>query len=132
MSDAKERLPDERGGVAHHFVIISRAENGEAIEIDGYLHANVYPDGRLGEVFLQCGKEGQSQAMLSQWAIALSVGIQYGAPVEDFLRKFVGARFEPSGRTRSSEVPVCTSPVDYVARWLLLKCCGVDLRKAGS
>lgn len=116
----RERLPDEREGVTHHFCIITK--DGETVkEIDGYLQIGLYPDGRVGELFLKVGKSGDFHAVLDQFAVAYSIALQEGAPFEAFTQKFVGARFEPFGMTKNKEIPFCTSVLDYCARFLLLR-----------
>lgn len=117
----REKLETDRAGIVHHFTIIAKMTDGNVGELKGYLQTGTYPDGRLGEVFVKLGKEGEFHALIDQWAIAVSVALQYGAPVGDFLRKFVGARFDPYGATNNKEIPRCTSVVDYAARWLLSK-----------
>lgn len=57
--------------------------------------------------------------LLDQWAIAASVALQMGADFESFIGKFVGSRFEPSGATKNKDIPRTTSPLDYIARFLL-------------
>jgi ribonucleoside-diphosphate reductase alpha chain len=121
MKREREKLPDDREGVTHHFVIMSAHPDGGTYDVDGYITTGQYPDGRLGELFVKVGKSDGSHAMLDQWAISVSYALQYGAPLDGFLGKFVGARFEPSGATKNKEIPRCTSPVDYVARYLLLR-----------
>lgn len=129
----REKLDDLREGVTHHFTVFYRVdvdETGKPIEapdqarveeIDGYIQTGCYADGRLGEVFLKIGRAGDQYAMLDQWAIAFSIALQYGAPLEDLCRKFVGSRFAPFGATRNADIRQCTSLVDYAARWILMK-----------
>lgn len=121
----RERMGEERPGLTHHFVILTRVEdeNGEPqiLAVKGYIQTGTYPDGRLGEVFVKLGKIGHTTAWIDQWATAVSIALQYGAPVEDLFRKFVGTNFEPAGRTRNPAIPKCTSLVDYTARFLLDK-----------
>lgn len=111
----RERMPELREGLTCKFEIYTRDD----ITVDGYVTTGCYPDGRLGEVFVKVGKVGDESALLDQWAIAVSTALQYGAPFEDFVFKFLGTRFEPSGSTTTPEVKRCTSPIDFVARWLL-------------
>ena len=113
----REHLPDERQSVIHRFVIIDK----DSVEHKGYIQVGVYEDGRVGEIFVKLGKPGQESAWIDQWAISTSVALQFGAPFETFIQKFVGARFEPAGATQCKEIPRVTSLVDYCARWLLLK-----------
>lgn len=118
----RERLADVRMGVTHHFTIITKTPDEDGVqEIDGYVQTGVYEDGRLGEIFIRIGKTGATEAMYEQWAIAASMALQYGVPVEAFFRKFLGTRFEPSGATANKDIKRCTSVLDYVSRWVLLK-----------
>jgi ribonucleoside-diphosphate reductase alpha chain len=119
----RERLPDDREGVTLRFRIISNAIDGSGLyETKGYVQSGVYPDGKLGEIFVKTGKPGGTEALLDQWAVSTSVALQYGAPVDELLRKFVGTQFEPSGAVTGVEgIKRCTSPLDLVARYLLMK-----------
>lgn len=121
----KQRLPEERRGVTHHFSILTKRTDPEGldrlVEIDGYLQTGEYEDGRLGEIFLKVGKAGAESAWIDQWALLFSVALQYGAPVEELAKKFVGTNFEPYGATKNKDIPRCTSVLDYVARYLLAK-----------
>lgn len=100
----------ERKSITHHITIG---------EFDGYIHAGVYDDGSLCEIFLTASKEGSTvSGLLDSWAIAVSHALQYGDPLEDLVKKYSGMRFEPSGMTHNPEIPICTSVVDYIMRWL--------------
>jgi Zn finger protein HypA/HybF involved in hydrogenase expression len=123
-------------GVTHHFTITAKCDLHDAdsplradcercggsgtYEVKGYIIANPYPDGRLGEIFISVGKTSSSEVWIDQWARAASFALQYGAPVDDFFRKFVAQSFEPSGPTKSKKIPRCSSVLDYVARYCLL------------
>ena len=118
----REKLQEEREGITHHFTIITRNAAGDGIEeVDGYIQTGLYPDGRVGEIFVKVGKAGEHHAMIDQWAIAFSVALQYGAPFDDLCAKFRHARFEPSGATKNKDIPRCSSVVDYAVQWLLAK-----------
>jgi len=121
----REKLPNDRAGITLHFVIhaVEETPNGHVVvETDGYLQSGQYADGRLGELFLKCGKQGDHHAVLDSWAISTSIAIQYGAPVDELLNRFVGARFEPSGAVTGVEgIKRCTSPLDLVCSFLLQK-----------
>lgn len=128
----REKLEDTREGITHHFTIYTKNEDNSGVhEVDGYIQTGLYKNGRLGEVFVKVGKQGDFHALVDQWAIAVSVALQYGAPMEDFLKKFVGARFEPSGATTNKEIPRCTSIVDYTSKWLLHKYCNKTTQNIG-
>lgn len=134
----KERLEVDRAGTTHHFTITARCDLHDAgdaaqlrdcekcggsgvYEVKGYITVNTYPDGRLGEIFVGVGKTTSTEAWIDQWARAASFALQYGAPVDEFFGKFVATRFEPSGATRHKVIKRCTSVLDYVARWVLLR-----------
>lgn len=129
----RERLPDERLGTTHRFVIHSVDENGQPYDYKGYLTIGLYPDGRVGEIFLKMDKVGSTlSGMLDSFAIAVSMLLQSGTPLEDIIKKFKGTRFAPEGRTDTKREDggyvVATSPVDYVCRWLEGKFLPVEVK----
>ena len=84
-----------------------------------YLRTGEYPDGRLGEIFLDMHKEGAAfRSMLSCFAIAVSIGLQYGVPLEKFVKTFTFTRFEPNGMTDHPNIKTATSVIDFVFRVL--------------
>jgi hypothetical protein len=133
----REKLPDERSGPVHHFVLTvkctkcerrgklnpncSRCKGEGMYEVDGYLRVGCYADGRVGEIFLTVGKIGDRFAIYDSWCKAFSIALQFGAPLIDMCRVYVGVRNEISGATASKAIPRCTSIEDYCARWLLSK-----------
>lgn len=129
---ARERLPDERDSITHHFVIhyAPAALEGvegttELLEIDGYIHAGVYADGRLGEVFIRIAKMGEeTSGTMDGLATTLSLALQCGAPLEQLCSKYVGTKFSPYGATNNPAIPRCTSLLDYLGRWLAMKFLG--------
>ena len=146
----QEKLPKERAGITHKFEIYVKMPKQAHDEedhfewIDGYIQANCYPAdyggdaatpeqarlrGQLGEIFLTVGKQGAAEAMLGQWAMAFSLALQYGVPLEKLCRKFLGAQFAPAGATKNPDIPRCTSLVNYVVRWVLIKFGGAEVRK---
>lgn len=127
----REKLPDVRPGVTHHFTIIAAHPDGGVQEIDGYIQTGIYDDGRLGEIFMRVGKTGTAEAavMYEQWAIAASMALQYGVPVDAFFGKFLGTNFEPSGATTNKTIPRVTSVLDYVSRWVLSRYGSDEVRK---
>jgi len=88
--------------------------------VEGYIISNCYPDGRLGEIFLQgVGKEGSTvTGLMNLVAILISVALQYGVPLEQMTRFMRGMDFEPKGMTTDPEIPQATSLPDYIARYL--------------
>ena len=88
---------------------------------EGYLTAGSYPDDGLGEVFLKFGKQGSTLAgVMDAFSIAISIGLQYGVPLETFVEKFTNMRFEPAGMTDDPDVRMAQSVMDYVFRRLAL------------
>ena len=106
----RRRLPDERRAIAHKFSIGGH---------EGYIHVGLYEDGSPGEVFLRMNKEGSViSGLMDSVAILTSVALQYGVPLESLVNKFSHVRFEPSGFTSNSDIPMAKSIMDYVFRWL--------------
>lgn len=112
----RERLPDERRSITRT-LRLKWPEDGT--DFDTYVTCGVYPDGRLGEIFLRAGKEGETLGgVLDALATSISIGLQYGIPLEVFVNKFKALRFEPAGFTGNPEIPRVTSPLDYLFRFL--------------
>ncbi|KGN36350.1 vitamin B12-dependent ribonucleotide reductase [Knoellia subterranea] len=108
----RERLPKRRNSQTTSFAI------GGA---EGYMTAGTYEDGRLGEVFLKFGKQGSTLAgVMDAFSIAISVGLQYGVPLETYVEKYTNMRFEPAGMTDDQDIRMGQSLVDYVFRRLAL------------
>ena len=88
---------------------------------EGYLTAGSYADDGLGELFLKFGKQGSTLAgVMDAFSIAVSIGLQYGVPLETFVEKFTNLRFEPAGLTDDPDVRMAQSIMDYVFRRLAL------------
>jgi len=101
-----------------------------------FLRTGEYPDGKLGEIFIDMHKEGAAfRSMLNLFAIAVSNGLQYGVPLEEYVEKFTFTRFEPSGMTDHPNVKFCTSIIDFVFRILGMEYLGrtdfVQVKPAG-
>ena len=109
----RERLPDRRTGYIQKAVV-----GGHKV----YLHTGEYDDGRLGEIFLDMHKEGAAfRSLMNNFAIAVSVGLQYGVPLEEFVEAFTFTRFEPAGLVRgNSTIKNATSILDYIFRELAI------------
>ena len=106
----RRRLPPTRVSVTHKFAIEGH---------DGYITAGLYDDGSPGEIFLTMAKEGSAlSGTMDAFATSISLALQYGVPLRDLVNKFSHMRFEPSGRTENSEIPVAQSIVDYIFRWM--------------
>ncbi|MEX1163740.1 MAG: vitamin B12-dependent ribonucleotide reductase, partial [Nitriliruptor sp.] len=97
----------------------------------GYLTAGEYPGDGLAEIFLKLGKQGSTlSGLLDAFAISLSIGLQYGVPLETYVSKFMNMRFEPAGMTDDPEIRFSTSLVDYVARKLAIEYLPFEKREA--
>ncbi len=107
----RKRMPRERESITHKFSIAGH---------EGYITAGKYEDGTVGEIFLtDIGKEGSTmRGLLNAFATAISIGLQYGVPLDVFVRKFSYMRFEPEGITGNPEIPFAKSMPDYIMRWL--------------
>jgi len=133
------KLPDERPGITHKFHI-GQGELGH-----GYLTISTYPDSSdVGEIFIKMRKPPETpvpgylvgdayveglngtvgdlstflRGVLDQLAISISIGLQRGIPLETYASKYKNMRFPPDGRTHNNDLPMCTSIVDYIARYL--------------
>ena len=116
----RKRLPKSRTGTTTSFAV------GGA---EGYMIANSYPDDGLGEVFLKMAKQGSTLAgMMDAFSIAISVGLQYGVPLETYISKFTNMRFEPAGLTEDPDVRMAQSILDYIFRRLALDYLPFDVR----
>ncbi len=108
----RKRLPKSRPAMTTSFSV------GGA---EGYMTSGAYADGALGEVFLKLGKQGSTLAgVMDAFSIAVSIGLQYGVPLETFVEKFTNLRFEPSGMTDDPDVRIAQSMMDYIFRRLAL------------
>jgi len=106
----RRTLPAKRFGFTQKAKI-----NGQAI----FLRTGEYSDGTLGEIFIDMAKEGATmRSMLNCFAIAISIGLQYGVPLEEFVEKFVFTRFEPSGMVEHPNIKTTTSIIDFMFRAL--------------
>jgi ribonucleoside-diphosphate reductase alpha chain len=98
---------------------------------EGYMTSGSYPDDGLGEIFLKMSKQGSTLAgMMDAFSIAVSIGLQYGVPLEQFVSKFTNMRFEPAGMTDDPDVRMASSVVDYIFRRLALDYLPFDSRSA--
>jgi ribonucleoside-diphosphate reductase alpha chain len=107
----RRRMPAERESITHKFSIAGQ---------EGYITAGKYEDGTVGEIFLtDIGKEGSTlRGMMNAFATAVSLGLQYGVPLEVLVDKFSYMRFDPEGITKNQEIPFAKSMPDYIMRWL--------------
>ncbi|SEA89569.1 vitamin B12-dependent ribonucleotide reductase [Rubrimonas cliftonensis] len=111
VAKAREKLPQRRKGYTQKAMV-----GGHKV----YLRTGEYQDGRLGEIFIDMHKEGAAfRAMMNNFAIAVSVGLQYGVPLEEFVDAFTFTRFEPAGLVQGNDsIKNATSIIDYVFREL--------------
>jgi ribonucleoside-diphosphate reductase alpha chain len=118
----RRRMPRERHSLTHKFSIAGH---------EGYITAGEYEDGTVGEVFLtDVGKEGSTiKGLMNAFATAVSIGLQYGVPLETFVRKFAYMRFEPEGYTGNPEIPFAKSMPDYIMRWVASRYGDADLQE---
>jgi ribonucleoside-diphosphate reductase alpha chain len=106
----RERLPHTRRSLTHKFDIQGH---------EGYINVGFYPDGRPGELFITMAKEGSTiGGLMDVLGTAISIGLQYGVPLEVFVNKFAHSRFEPAGFTKNPDIPIAKSIADYIFRWL--------------
>jgi ribonucleoside-diphosphate reductase alpha chain len=118
----RKRLPSVRPSETRSFQV------GDA---EGYITAGMYPDDGLGEIFLKTSKQGSTlSGVMDAFAIAVSIGLQYGVPLESFVSKFINMKFEPSGMTNDPDIRFATSLVDYVFRRLALDHLPIAQREA--
>ncbi len=113
----RERLPGRRKGYTQKAVV-----GGHKV----YLRTGEYEDGRIGEVFIDMHKEGAAfRSLMNNFAIAISIGLQYGVPLEEFVEAYTFTRFEPSGLVEGNDtIKMATSVVDYIFRELAISYLG--------
>jgi ribonucleoside-diphosphate reductase alpha chain len=108
----RRRLPKQRSATVTRFSVAGS---------EGYMTASSYPDDGVGEVFLKLGKQGSTLAgVMDAFSIAISVGLQYGIPLESYVAKFTNMRFEPAGITDDPDIRMVSSVMDYIFRRLAL------------
>jgi ribonucleoside-diphosphate reductase alpha chain len=112
-------MPDRRKGY------IQKATIGDH---KVYLHTGEYEDGKIGEIFIDTSKEGELvKALMNNFAIAVSLGLQYGVPLDEFISAFVGTKFEPSGKVHGNDrILSASSILDYVFRELAISYLGKE------
>ncbi|MGH3350245.1 MAG: vitamin B12-dependent ribonucleotide reductase [Nocardioides sp.] len=118
----RKRLPKSR---------VSRTTSFTVGGAEGYMTSGAHADGELGEVFLKLGKQGSTLAgVMDAFSIAVSVGLQYGVPLETYVSKFTNLKFEPAGLTDDPDVRMAQSLMDYVFRRLALDYMSFEDRSA--
>ncbi len=106
----RHRLPDTRQAVTHKFDIAGH---------EGYITVGLYEDGTPGELFITMAKEGSTiGGLMDTIGTLVSMAFQYGVPLDTLVKKFAHQRYEPSGFTKNSDIPIAKSITDYLFRWL--------------
>ena len=106
----RRRLPEDRTEIGRKFRVG---------DYEGYIHVGLFEDGTPGDIFVDIAKEGTTLAgLMNSFMIAVSLGLQYGVPLEVYVSKFSHMRFEPSGQTNDPDIRVAKSLVDYIFRWM--------------
>ena len=114
----RRRLPDDRVEVGRKFKVG---------EYEGYIHVGLFEDGTPGDIFVDIAKEGTTLAgLMNSFMISVSLGLQYGVPLEVYVSKFSHMRFEPSGMTNDADIRIAKSIVDYIFRWMGKKFLSAD------
>jgi ribonucleoside-diphosphate reductase alpha chain len=114
----RRRLPEDRTEVGRKF---------QVGDYEGYLHVGLYEDGTPGDIFCDVAKVGTTlQGLVNSLMISVSLGLQYGVPLEVYVSKFAHMRFEPAGLTNDADIRTAKSIVDYIFRWMGKKFLTVD------
>lgn len=107
---SREKMPRTRNSVTYSFSVGGT---------EGYMHVGLYEDHSPGEIFIVVAKQGSTLAgIMDAFAIAVSMGLQYGVPLKAFVKKFVNMKFEPHGSTNDEDVANADSIMDYLFRRL--------------
>ena len=119
QANARFKMPDRRKGY------IQKAQIGDH---KVYLHTGEYDDGKIGEIFIDTNKEGELvKAMMNNFAIAISLGLQYGVPLDEYVDAFIDTKFEPSGNVIGNDrILSASSILDYVFRELAISYLGKE------
>jgi ribonucleoside-diphosphate reductase alpha chain len=114
----RRRVPEDRTEVGRKFTVG---------DYEGYIHVGLYEDGTPGDIFVDIAKDGTTLAgVMRSLMISVSLGLQYGVPLEVYVSKFAHMRFEPSGLTNDADIRTAKSLVDYIFRWLGKKFLTID------
>ncbi len=117
----RRRLPDDRTEVGRKFRVG---------EYEGYIHVGLFDDGTPGDIFVDIAKEGTTLAgLMNSFMISVSLGLQYGVPLDVYVSKFSHMRFEPSGDTNDPDIRIAKSLVDYIFRWMGKKFLDADTQQ---
>jgi ribonucleoside-diphosphate reductase alpha chain len=109
----RHKLQEERASITHKFKVGDH---------EGYITVGLYPNGKPGELFITMAKEGSTvSGLMDSFALAVSIALQHGVPLELFCEKFAHTRFEPSGWSGNPEIGYAKSIMDYIFRWLQMR-----------
>ncbi|MCH8820355.1 MAG: vitamin B12-dependent ribonucleotide reductase, partial [Acidobacteria bacterium] len=119
----RRNMPKDHPAMQHEFKIKG---------FKGFLTMGLYPeDNKLGEIFLNFTKQGSTlQGLAMAWAVAISMGLQRGVPLEDYVRMFSHMSFEPAGFTDNEQIPFATSVPDYIVRYLATRYLSPEVQEA--
>ena len=119
----RRNMPKDHPAMQHEFKIKG---------FKGFLTMGLYPeDNQLGEIFLNFTKQGSTlQGLAMAWAVAISMGLQRGVPLEDYVRMFAHMSFEPAGFTDNEQIPFATSVPDYIVRYLATRYLSPEVQEA--
>ncbi len=121
QKEERRRLPDDRTEIGRKFRVG---------DYEGYIHVGLYDDGTPGDIFVDIAKEGTTLAgLMNSFMISVSLGLQYGVPLEVYVSKFAHMRFEPSGLTNDADIRAAKSLVDYIFRWMGKKFLDTDTQQ---
>ncbi len=116
----RKRLPKKRRSQTVSFAVAGA---------EGYMTAGEYDDGSLGEVFIKMSKQGSTLAgVMDAFSVSVSIGLQYGVPLEAFVSKYINMRFDPAGMTDDADIRIAQSVMDYLFRRLALDYLPVETR----
>jgi ribonucleoside-diphosphate reductase alpha chain len=117
----RRRLPEDRTEVGRKF---------QVGEYEGYIHVGLYEDGTPGDIFCDVAKVGTTlQGLVNSLMISVSLGLQYGVPLEVYVSKFAHMRFEPAGLTNDADIRTAKSIVDYIFRWMGKRFLSADIQE---
>ncbi len=132
-AEATEAAPPPVPKFERRRLPLDRTEIGRKFQVgdyEGYIHVGLYDDGTPGDIFVDIAKEGTTLAgLMNSFMISVSLGLQYGVPLEVYVSKFAHMRFEPSGQTNDPDIRVAKSIVDYVFRWMAKKFLDADTQQ---
>lgn len=129
----RKRPPTDRAGITHKIVILAMDDDGVVRDVELFMTANTYPDGKVCEIFLTCDKEGSLVAgLLDVVATQTSMLLQSGWSLEKLVDKFAHSKFAPMGHTKGdTKIKYAKSIIDYIFRWLGSTFCNIPADPEG-